>query len=114
MPFIYMTDYNVYLFNGIVALVYIGYIAVFAGIVTIDKTYIRNFSILIQLGVCLFLIYRFFPYYKTHVLTRLDVSIIYYCATFMLLNVVITEAYVAFLQGTIVSKYIDNAINDTV
>jgi hypothetical protein len=109
-----MTEYNVYFFESMVTFVYIAYIAIFAGIVSIDKTYIRNFSILIQLGVCLFLIYRFFPYYKTHVLTRLDISIIYYCATFLLLNVVVTEVYVAFLQGTVIGNYIDNIVNKSV
>lgn len=96
-----------YIFNGLVLLVHISYLALFYGIISIDQKYIRNFSTLIQFVVCLVLIYRFFPYRTTYVLTPLDISIIFYCATFLLLNVVSTELYVVFFQGTAVGNYIN-------
>jgi hypothetical protein len=105
-----MKEYKLFVFNMAITVIYISYFAVFYGIISLDKTYIRNFSTLIQLGVCMFLIYRFFPYKTTVVsLTPLDVSIIFYCASFLLLNVVATEVYVAFFQGTVVDKYINTA-----
>lgn len=106
-----MKEYKLFVFNTAITVIYISYFAVFYGIISLDKTYIRNFSTLIQLGVCLFLIYQFFPYRTTFKdLTPLDVSIIFYCASFLLLNVVATEVYVAFFQGTIVDKYINSAV----
>ena len=105
-----MKEYKLFLFNTAVILIHVVYLAVFYGIITLDQTYIRNFSTLIQLGVCLFLTFRFFPYRKTEInLTTFDVSIIFYCATFLLLNVVATEVYVAFFQGTFIGKYINEA-----
>jgi len=81
------------LFTISILLIHVAYVAVFFGILYIDPRYIQNFSTLIQLVVCLFLIYRFSPLRKSHDLTQLDVSIIFYCATFLLLNVVLVELY---------------------
>jgi len=107
-----MKEYKLIAFTSAVVLVHIAYIAVFFGIVAIDQTYIRNFSTLIQLGVCLFLIYRFFPYRQSIIkLTPLDISTIFFCSTFLLLNVVVTEVYVGFFQGTIVDNYIHSVIS---
>jgi hypothetical protein len=86
-------DLNQYLFNGSIIFIHTVYLALFFGIVYINESYIRAFSTFIQLGVCLFLITRFFPYKKTHEITKLDVSIIFYCATFLLMNVVFVEIY---------------------
>jgi len=95
-----------HLFNGSIMFIYILYLAIFFGILSINKDYIRNFSTLIQLGVCLFLIYRFSPFLHTNTITKLDKSIIFYCASFLLMNVVATEVYIAFLQGTTIGNYI--------
>ena len=105
-----MKEYKLFVFNAAVILIHVAYLAVFYGIIALDQAYIRNFSTLIQLGVCLFLTYRFFPYRKTEItLTAFDVSIIFYCATFLLLNVVATEVYVAFFQGSFLGPYINRA-----
>lgn len=112
-----MSDFNLNFFFGTVFLIHILYLAVFLGLLAINEKYIRNFSTLVQLGVCLFLIYRFFPYYKSYSLTKLDVSVIFYCSTFLLLNVVITEIYTSFIQGTMVGNLIDTyntTINQTI
>jgi len=107
-----MKEYKLYVFTTLVILIHIAYLAVFFGIIALDEKYIRNFSTLIQLGVCMFLIYRFFPYRSVYVLTQLDISIIFYCATFLLLNVVATEVYVAFFQGTVIGDYLYNVNKD--
>jgi hypothetical protein len=108
-----MKEYSI-LFSASILFIHAAYLAIFFGLVIFDEKYIRNFSILIQLGVCLFLIVRFFPHYKTHVLTSFDVTIIFYCATFLLLNVVATEVYVAFFQGTILDNYIQSIKNQII
>ena len=87
------SEFNRYLFNGSIILVHIAYLAIFFGILYIDEAYIRIFSTFIQFGVCMFLIVRFFPLRKSHEVTKLDVSIIFYCATFLLMNVVFIEIY---------------------
>jgi hypothetical protein len=86
-------DFNSYVFNISIIFIHISYLAVFFGIVYVDERYIRYFSTFIQLFVCLFLIIRFFPLNKTQETTKLDVSIIFYCATFLLMNVVSIEIY---------------------
>ena len=95
-------DFNHYLFKISIILINISYFAVFFGILYIDESYIRNFSTFIQLVVCIFLIIRFFPLRKTHQLTRLDVSIIFYSATLLFMNVVFVELY-HMLPNTITS-----------
>jgi len=84
-------------FTGTVLFIHLAYVAIYFGIIFIDEIYLRNFSTLVQLGVCLFLIYRFSPWQKLDVLTHFDRSIIFYCATFLLLNVVSIEVYRAFV-----------------
>jgi hypothetical protein len=104
-----MKEYKLFIFKIAVVTIHVLYLAVFFGIIAVDERYIRNFSTLIQLGVCVFLSYRFFPYRSTEIhLTSFDVSIIFYCATLLLINVVATEVYVAFFQGTILGNYINS------
>jgi len=91
-------DSSLLLFSGTVLFLHIGYIAIFFGVVLLDEGYLRRMSTLVQLGVCLFLIWRFFPLRRVDVLTKLDRSIIFYCATFLLMNVVAIEVYNSFIQ----------------
>ena len=86
-------DLKLHIFTFSVISVHIAYIAIFFGILYIDQRFIRIFSTFIQFVVCLFLIFRFWPLHKKHEITKLDVSIIFYCATFLLLNVVSIEIY---------------------
>jgi len=108
-----MKEYSI-LFSISIFFIHAVYLAIFFGIVIFDEKYIRIFSTLIQLWVCIFLIIRFFPYYKTHILTSLDVNIIFYCATFLLLNVVVTEVYDTFFKGTLLDVYISEIKNELV
>jgi hypothetical protein len=86
-------DFKHNLFSISILLIHISYLAVFFGILYIDQRYIRIFSTFIQFCVCIFLMIRFFPLRKIHNLTKLDISIIFYCATFLFMNVVLVEIY---------------------
>lgn len=102
-----MTETHARFFSATVLFLHILYLTLFFGVVALNETYVHNFSTVIQFGVCLFLIYRFFPYKTRYVLTRLDVSVIFYCATFLLLNVVSIELYSAFFKGTVVGEIVN-------
>ena len=104
--------FNKYVFNASIIFIHIAYLAVFFGILYIDKTYIHNLSTLIQFGVCMFLIIRFFPLRKTHEITSLDVSIIFYCATLMFMNVVFVEIYNILPHTEITDMAYSIAINE--
>ena len=92
-----MEDHHKFLFfTGTTIFIHLAYLAIFFGVAFINEVYLKNLSTLVQLGVCLFLIYRFFPLKQIDVLTKLDRSIIFYCATFLLLNVVLVEIYNSF------------------
>jgi hypothetical protein len=86
------------IFTTTILILHVIYFAFFLGIRYINEKYIRWLSTFIQLGVCIFLIIRFFPLYKIRELTNLDVSIIFYCATFLLMNVVLVEISNLFPQ----------------
>jgi hypothetical protein len=87
------SEFKHLLFSGSILLTYIAYLAAFFGILYINESYIRVFSTFIQFCVCMFLIVRFSPWRKTYEVTKLDVSIIFYCATFLFMNVVFIEVY---------------------
>lgn len=56
------------------------------GVIYINPEYLQNFRTIMQLFVCLFLIYRFHPY-KEHVLKQYDAQIIFSSAIFLLVNI---------------------------
>lgn len=58
----------------------------FVGLIYINPEYLQNFRTIMQLFVCLFLIYRFHPY-KEHVLKKYDAQIIFSSAIFLLVNI---------------------------
>ena len=58
----------------------------FIGVIYINPEYLQNFRTIMQLFVCLFLIYRFHPY-KDHVLKKYDAQIIFSSAIFLLVNI---------------------------
>ena len=90
-------EYSHYLFSGTVLFLHIAYLAIFFGVVLFDVAHLRRLSTAVQFGVCLFLIWRFFPLRTMREITRLDRSIIFYCATFLFMNVTAVEAYKAFV-----------------
>jgi hypothetical protein len=90
-------EHGLYLFSGTVFFLHLAYIAVFFGVVLFDVGYLRRLSTVVQLGVCLFLMWRFFPLRTMREITHLDRSIIFYCATFLFMNVTAVEAYKTFV-----------------
>jgi hypothetical protein len=92
---------KIYLFSGTIILIHLAYIAIFFGVIYVNERYIKNLSILVQLGVCLFIIYRFSPLRQLDRFTKLDQSVIFYCATFLLMNVVAIEVYESFIRPVI-------------
>jgi len=89
---------SIFMFS--IFLVHILYLAVFLGVVYIDESYIRNLSTIIQTFVAIFLAIRFNPFNMNDRITDFDKQVIFYLATFLLLNVVATEVYVAFIEKT--------------
>lgn len=98
-----MKDHKLIFFSTTIFLIHLAYLAIFFGVAVISEVYLKNLSTLVQLGVCLFLIYRFFPLKEIDVLTKLDRSIIFYCATFLLLNVVLVEVYNSFWTPLVIT-----------
>ena len=91
-------EFHNMIFTTTIIILHVMYFAFFLGIRYIDEKYVNILSTFIQFGVCVFLIVRFFPLHKTHEITKLDVSIIFYCATFLLMNVVLVEMSNLFPQ----------------
>lgn len=88
-----MQNIQLLIFRITLMFITISYLAIFFGIAFLDKKYVEILNVITQLSVTMFLIIRFFPLRTTHELTKLDVSIIFYCATFLLLNVVLVQVY---------------------
>lgn len=87
------TDLKLNIFRGVVFFIHLCYLALFFGVAYFDETYVNGLNSFIQLGVSLFLFIRFFPLKTTHDLTKLDIFIIFYCSTLLLLNIAITQIY---------------------
>ena len=95
------------LFSLSILFIHIGYLATFVGLASyFNQYYVHYFSMFIQFIVCIFLMVRFSPFKTTYEVTKLDVRIIFYCASFLLLNVVVTEIYNIFLKDIPIVKTI--------
>jgi len=64
----------------------IAYGLVFMGVIYINSEYLYMFKTMMQVLVCIFLIYRFHPY-RNHVLQKYDANIIFSSAIFLLVNI---------------------------
>jgi hypothetical protein len=91
-----MGEHKLLFFSLTIFFIHLAYLAIFFGVAIVNEIYLKALSTIVQLGVCLFLIYRFFPLRQIDVLTKFDRTIIFYCATFLLLNVVLVEVYNSF------------------
>ena len=89
-----------------ILILHILYLAVFMGVAFIDESYIRNFSTIIQTFVSVFLAIRFNPFTTDNRITEFDKQVIFYSATFLLLNVVATEVYTAFIERTPLDPFV--------
>uniref|UniRef100_A0A6C0HZG5 Uncharacterized protein n=1 Tax=viral metagenome TaxID=1070528 RepID=A0A6C0HZG5_9ZZZZ len=95
---------HIFMFS--VVIIHISYIAIFLGVFYINENYIRYLSTLIQTFVAILLTIRFNPFNKYYKTTEFDKQIIFYSATFLLLNVVSTEIYTTFLKSPTTDEYI--------
>ena len=71
---------------------YAAYIVVFMGVVNFNPTYITDLKLLMQVVICVILIFRFNPL-RTHELKKYDANIIFSSAIFLLVNTGIAEVF---------------------
>ena len=71
---------------------YAAYIVLFMGVVNFNPAYITDLKLLMQVVICVILIYRFNPF-RTHELKKYDANIIFSSAIFLLVNTGIAEVF---------------------
>jgi len=71
---------------------YAAYIVLFLGVVNFNPSYITELKLLMQVVICVVLIYRFNPFRK-HELKKYDANIIFSSAMFLLVNTGIAEVF---------------------
>jgi hypothetical protein len=71
---------------------YSAYIVLFLGVVNFNPSYITELKLLMQVVICVVLIYRFNPF-RTHELKKYDANIIFSSAMFLLVNTGIAEVF---------------------
>jgi hypothetical protein len=76
---------------------YILYIITFLGLFYVNTAYIHWLSVIVHLGICVFLLWRFHPF-KEHVLRPFDSTIIFACASFLFVNIIATDIGVSYIQ----------------
>jgi len=91
-------------YGGMVAILYFSYFLTFFGIYYVNPKYIHILSIIIQLFICVFLMWSFNPFIKQE-LRIYDRQIIFAAAFFLLNNVVIIELDSLFNNP--IQKYVD-------
>ena len=77
-------------------ILYVFYFALFFGVIYINPEYLDVFRTMMQVFVCVFLIYRFHPY-RTHILRQYDANIIFSSALFLLVNLGVVKAAYMFI-----------------
>ena len=88
-------DYVGHYYIYTIVTLYVIYIFVLLGVLTLESTYLRIFNAFIQAFICLFLILRFHPFRK-HELHASDARIIFSSATFLLFNLGIIEYFTTY------------------
>jgi hypothetical protein len=78
-------------FVGIMATIYFLYFCLYIGITFINPNYVQLLSKFIRLFVCMFLIIRFHPFKRSHVLRDFDEQLIFTSAIFLLTDLGITQ-----------------------
>jgi hypothetical protein len=76
-------------------IIYTLYILIFFGLLSVNFKYLRYFSIIVQLIICVFLIIRFHPL-RNHYYTKNDATMIFASAIFMLQNLGFTEIAIKY------------------
>jgi len=94
-----LLDGFVHYYVSSIVVLHVLYVLAFIGILSFNGALLRIFSILIQIFICGFLMFRFHPFRKHH-LREHDAKIIFSSAAFLLFNMVFVEVF-------------HNTINDT-
>ena len=76
------------LYFGSLFAIYVIYGLVFFGILSTVPHYVYIWNGFVQLGLCLFLMYRFHPFRKQYTMTIYDVKMIFGASTLLLLNTI--------------------------
>lgn len=85
-------DYTGKNFVALEVILYTLYFVTFFGIIAVDPTYISELRWIMQVVICVFLMYRFNPF-VTHTLKRYDANIIFSSAVFLLINTGLVEIF---------------------
>lgn len=80
-----MIDYAGRHYAYLDVILYTSYIIIFIGIIKINPIYVSDLHLIMQIIVCVILIYRFNPF-RTHELKKYDANIIFSSAIFLLFN----------------------------
>jgi hypothetical protein len=83
------------IYNNLMWIIYTLYILIFFGLLSVNFKYLRYFSIIVQVIICIFLIVRFHPL-RNHYYTKNDATMIFASAIFMLQNLGITEIAIKY------------------
>ena len=76
------------LYFGSLFAIYVVYGLVFFGILSTVPHYVYIWNGFVQLGLCLFLMYRFHPFRKQYTMSIYDVKMIFGASTLLLLNTI--------------------------
>jgi len=76
---------------------YVLYVVLFLGLFYVNPTYVHWLSSAVHLAICIFLLFRFHPF-KKHDLRPFDSTIIFGCALFLFINIVITDIGVSYIE----------------
>ena len=76
------------LYFGSLFAIYVVYGLVFFGILSTVPHYVYIWNGFVQLGLCLFLMFRFHPFRKQYTMTIYDVKMIFGASTLLLLNTI--------------------------
>jgi len=86
------------LYIGIMAMIYVTYFSLYIGVTFINPTYVDILSKAIRLVLSVFLIIRFNPFKKQHVLRDFDEKLIFTSAVLLLTDVGITQYITSFVK----------------
>jgi hypothetical protein len=85
----FLNNYKSHIFVTTVVLIhYVLYILLYLNINIISKEYVNIFNAILQASISLFLIFKFWIYYKSPIISDFDRRVIITSATFMLLNAI--------------------------
>ena len=81
---------NTELLTYFITILHILYFLILFGITLVEPQYISFFDKMVQLFIVIFLLYRF-GFNKTKTITQFDNRVIFYCAFFLLVNLIATQ-----------------------